>query len=101
MGTLLGIMNSKAAALDIFLESLQDREIDVEDVAQIKEFWDILKAKYAKVESTWESLVEPGEDPFKDEEEYNKCKGDYSVVSIKHTVRLTVHGYDFHFVQYV
>ena len=25
----------------------------------------------------------------------------YSVVSIKHTVHLTVHGYDFHFVQYV
>ena len=37
MGMLLGIMNSKAAALDTFLESLKDREIDVEDVAHIKE----------------------------------------------------------------
>ena len=43
------IMKSKAAALDTFLKSLQDREINVEDVAQIKEFRDILKAKYAKV----------------------------------------------------
>ena len=66
MGTLLGIMNSKAAALDTFLESLKDKEIDVEDVAHIKELRDVLKAKYAKVESTWESLSEPGEDPFKD-----------------------------------
>ena len=82
MGTLLGIMNSKAAALDTFLESLQDREIDVEDVAQIKESWDILKAKYAKVESTWESLLEPGEDAFKDNEEYDKCKGDYEKASV-------------------
>ena len=37
MGTLLGIMNSKADDLNTFLKSLQDREIDGEDVAQIKE----------------------------------------------------------------
>ena len=37
MGTLLGIMNSKADDLNTFLESMQDREIEVEDVAQIKE----------------------------------------------------------------
>ena len=45
MGTLLGIMNSKAATLDTFLESLKKREIDVEYVANIKELWDVLKAK--------------------------------------------------------
>ena len=56
MGTLLGIMNSKAAALDTFLESLKDREIDVEDVAHIKKLRDVLETKFAKVESTWESL---------------------------------------------
>ena len=32
---------------------------------------------------------------------FSKRGYDYSVVSIKHTVHLTVHGYDFHFVQYV
>ena len=51
-------------------------------MAQIKELQDVLKAKYAKVESTWESLVEPGEDPFKDEEEYDKCKGDYEKAKV-------------------
>ena len=66
MGTLLGIMNSKADDLNTFLESLQDKVIDIEDVAYIKELRDVLKAKFAKVESTWESLSEPGEDPFKD-----------------------------------
>ena len=82
MGTLLGIMNSKAAALDTFLKSLQDREINVEDVARIKKLSDGLEVKYANIESTWESLVEPGEDPFKDEKEYNKCKGDYEKASV-------------------
>ena len=43
MGTLLGIMNSKAAALDNFLESMQDREIEVEDVAHVKKLRDVLK----------------------------------------------------------
>ena len=37
MGTLLGIMSSKADDLNTFLESLEDKEIDVEDVAYIKE----------------------------------------------------------------
>ena len=37
MGTLLGIMNSKAAALDAFLGTLGEKEIDIEDVAHIKE----------------------------------------------------------------
>ena len=81
MGTLLGIMNSKADDLNTFLESLQDREIDAEDVAYIKELRDVLKAKFAKVESTWESLSEPGEDPFKDQEEHDKCRGDYEKAS--------------------
>ena len=53
MGTLLGIMTSKADDLNTFLESLQDRVIDIEDVAYIKELRDVLKAKFAKVESTW------------------------------------------------
>ena len=82
MGTLLGIMTSKADDLNIFLESLQDRVINIEDVAFIKELRDVLKAKFAKVESTWESLLEPGEDPFKDDEEYDKCKGDYEKASV-------------------
>ena len=77
MGTLLGIMNSKADDLNTFLESLQDREIDIEDVAYIKELRDVLKAKYAKVESKWESLSEDVEDPFEDQEEYDKCRGNY------------------------
>ena len=51
MGRLLGIMNSKAADLNTLLESLQDKEIDVEDMAYIKELRDVLKAKFAKVES--------------------------------------------------
>ena len=82
MGTLLGIMNSKAAALDTFLKSLKEREINVEDVACIKKLSDLLEVKYANIESTWESLVEPGEDPFKDDEEYDKCKGDYEKASV-------------------
>ena len=82
MGTLLGIMNSKAAALDTFLKSLQEREINVEDVARIKKLSDVLEVKFANIESTWESLVEPGEDPFKDEKEYDKCKGDYEKASV-------------------
>ena len=65
MGMLLGIMNSKAAALDTFLESLKDREIDVEKVAHIKELRDVLKARYATVESKWISLLEEVDDPFK------------------------------------
>ena len=68
MGTLLGIMNSKAAALDTFLESLKDREIDVEDVAHIKKLRDVLEARYATVESKWISLSEEVDDPFKDQE---------------------------------
>ena len=82
MGTLLGIMNSKAAALDTFLKSLQDREINVEDVVCIKKLSDVLEVKYANIESTWESLVKPGEDLFKDDEEYDKCKGDYEKASV-------------------
>ena len=82
MGTLLGIMNFKATALDTFLKSLQDREINVEDVARIKKLSDVLEVKYANIESTWESLVEPGEDPFKDEKEYDKCRGDYEKASV-------------------
>ena len=70
MGTLLGIMKSKATALDEFLDSLKNKEIDTEDVAYIKELRDVLKAKFAKVESTWEALSEPGVDPFKDQEEH-------------------------------
>ena len=82
MGTLLGIMNSKADDLNTFLESLQDREIDIEDVAYIKELRDVLKAKYAKVESKWESLSEEVEDPFEDQEEHDKCRGDYEKASV-------------------
>ena len=82
MGTLLGIMNSKADDLNTFLESMQDREIDVEDVVHIKKLRDVLEAKFAKVESTWESLSEPGEDPFKDQEEHDKCRGDYEKDSV-------------------
>ena len=41
----------------------------LEDVAYIKELRDVLKAKYAKVESKWESLSEEVEDPFEDQEE--------------------------------
>ena len=74
MGTLLGIMNSKAAALNTFLKSLKEREINVEDVARIKKLSDVLEVKYANIESTWESLVKPGEDPFKDDEEYDNAK---------------------------
>ena len=55
MGMLLGIMNSKADDLNTFLESLQDREINAEDVACIKKLRDVLEAKFAKIESTWES----------------------------------------------
>ena len=82
MGTLLGIMNSKAAALNTFLESLEDKEIGVEDVAYIKEHRDVLKAKYAQVESQWESFSKRDDDPFKDQEEHDKCKGDYKKASV-------------------
>ena len=82
MGMLLGIMNSKAAALDTFLESLEDKEIDVEDVAYIKELRDVLKSKFAQVESQWESLSKRDNDPFKDQEEHDKCKGDYEKASV-------------------
>ena len=82
MGTLLGIMNSKAAALNTFLESLKDKEIEVEDVAYVKELRDVLKTRFATAETTWISLSGPGEDPFKDQEEYDKCKGDYEKVSV-------------------
>ena len=82
MGTLLGIMNSKAEDLNTFLESMQDREIEVEDVAHIKKLRDVLEAKYAKVESKWESLSEEVDDPFKDQEEHDKCKGDYEKASV-------------------
>ena len=63
--------------LNTFLESMQDREIEVEDVAHIKKLRDVLEAKYAKVESKWESLSEEVEDPFEDQEEHDKCRGDY------------------------
>ena len=49
MGMLLGIMNSKAADLNTLLESLQDKEIDAEDVAYIKDLRDVLKAKFGNV----------------------------------------------------
>ena len=79
MGTLLGIMKSKATALDAFLDSLKvsEKEIDTEDVAQIKELRDILKAKFAQVESKWEALSKADIDPFKDQEEHDKCQEDY------------------------
>ena len=82
MGTLLGIMNSKADDLNTFLKSLQDREIDGEDVAQINELRDVLKARYATVESKWISLSEEVDDPFKDQEEHDKCRGDYEKASV-------------------
>ena len=82
MGTLLGIMNSKAAALDNFLESMHDREIEVEDVAHVKKLRDVLEAKFAQVESQWEKLSKRYDDPFKDDEEYDKCKGDYEKASV-------------------
>ena len=75
-------MKSKATALDAFLDSLKEKEIDTEDVAHIKELRDILKAKFAKVESTWEGLSEPGVDPFKDQEEKDKCQGDYEKATV-------------------
>ena len=74
MGTLLGIMNSKADDFNTFLESMQDREIEVEDVAHIKKLRDVLETRFATVETTWISLTGPGEDPFKDEEEYENAK---------------------------
>ena len=74
-------MTSKADDLNTFLESLQDREIDAEDVAYIKKLRDVLEAKFAKIESTGESLSEPGEDPFIDQEEHDKCRGDYEKAS--------------------
>ena len=82
MGTLLGIMNSKADDLNTFQESMQDREIDVEDVAHIKKLRDVLEARYATVESKWISLSERDDDPFKDQEEHDKCKGDYKKASV-------------------
>ena len=82
MGTLLGIMNSKADDLNTFLESLQDREIYIEDVAHIWKLRDVLEAKYAKVESKWESLSEEVEDPFVDQKEHDKCRGDYEETSV-------------------
>ena len=75
-------MNSKAADLNTLLESLQDKEIDVEDVAYIKEHRDVLKAKYAQVESQWESFSKRDDDPFKDQEEHDKCQGDYEKASV-------------------
>ena len=81
MGTLLGIINSKADDLNTFLESRQDREIDVEDVAHIKKLRDVLEARYATVESKWISLSEEVEDPFKVQEEHDKCRGDYEKAS--------------------
>ena len=82
MGTLLGIMNSKAAALDTFLGTLGEKEINTEDVAYIKELRDILKAKFAKVESKWEALSEADTDPFKDQEDHDKCQGDYEKATV-------------------
>ena len=75
-------MNSKADDLNTFLKSLQDREIDGEDVAQINELRDVLKARYATVESKWISLSEEVDDPFKDQEEHDKCRGDYEKASV-------------------
>ena len=82
MGTLLGIMNSKAAVLDAFLGTLGEKEIDTEDVAYIKELRDDIKAKFAKVESKWIALSEADTDPFKDEGEHDKCKGDYEKATL-------------------
>ena len=82
MGTLLGIMNSKADDLDDFLDSLKEKDIDTEDVAQIKKLRDVLEAKFAKVESKWEALSEADDDPFKDQEEHDKCKDDYEKATI-------------------
>ena len=53
MGTLLGIMNSKADDLNTFLESLEDKVIDIEDVAYIKKLRDVLETRFATVETTW------------------------------------------------
>ena len=82
MGTLLGIMNSKADALGAFLDTLIEKDIDTEDVAQIKKLRDVLEAKFAKVESKWEALSEADDDPFKDQEEHDKCRGDYEKATV-------------------
>ena len=50
-------------------------------MAQIKELRDVLKARYATVESKWISLSEEVDDPFKDKEEHDKCRGDYEKAS--------------------
>ena len=96
MGTLLGIMNSKADDLNTFLESLQDREINIEDVAYIKELRDVLKAKYAQVESQWEDFSKRDDDPFKDQDEHDKCQGDYekATVTLKNYLKAVKNALD-------
>ena len=82
MGTLLGIMKSKANDLDDFLDSLKEKDIDTEDVAQIKKLRDVLETKFAQVESKWEALSEADTDPFKDQDEHDKCHDDYEKATV-------------------
>ena len=70
------IQSNCSGCLPRLFESL-GKEIDTEDVAQIKELRDILKAKFAQVESKWEALSKADIDPFKDQEEHDKCQEDY------------------------
>ena len=77
MGTLHGFCKAKAKDLDSFLGRLVDHDITADDVATVKELRDALKDQFKRTHDKWEALSTADADPFKDDDEYNKCKADY------------------------
>ena len=77
MGTLHGFCKAKAKDLDSFLGRLVDHDITADNVATVKELRDALKDQFKRTHDKWEALSTADADPFKDDDEYNKCKADY------------------------
>ena len=78
MGTLHGFCKAKAKDLDSFLGSLVDHDITADDVDTVKKLRNALEDQFNRTHDKWEALNAAESDPFKDDDEYNKCKADYN-----------------------
>ena len=77
MGTFLGMLKKKITILEEYIEELKARrDITDDNIARLKELKDDVKTRFIKTEDKWDALVD--EDEFKDDNEREKCEGDYN-----------------------
>ena len=83
MGTFHGLCKSLVMDLETFLGSLgADHEISNENVTTIKKLRKALEEQFDHMDVGWNVLNSTDPDPFKDKNEFKKCRKDYEEAKI-------------------